>query len=624
MRILFVLYNDFACNSANHVAGLADALVEQGHECWVAVPFGEEKIHQRTQRRYGGVTFKEVLAGRVPYADGGEPDVVHYWTPREIVRRLREQCRRRFRCVVEVVHLEDNEEQLLVASFGLRIRELRALGTEELDRRVPRHLSHPLRYREFLGSANGVTVLMESLKEFVPKPVPTCTVWPAADEEFLAGLSVKGSMRDELKIPEDACVLVYTGNVHQANEAEVRSLYLAVAMLNREGHRTVLVRTGTDAVKFLGEDNSWISRHVISLGHVNRSDLPRLMAMADVLVQPGRPDVFNDYRFPSKLPEFFAAGRPVVLPATNIGLYVAHGRDAYVLPRCDATQIFDAVVALRSNPELSDRLARGARSFYEGHFSWRRSAERLAGFYERLRNRGRTEKRSGGAREPKETGGRLLFHHIPKCGGTSVRDVFARWFRLVHDYRPEDPQELELFKQRRPAAAALPTDVMICGHFEIDGVYLHQRYPELVRDRQTRIITFVREPLDLRISLYYFARRVGKVSSEVRLSDYLFREKNYLARRFPADAGNYLAILDRYFFIGLTERIQLSVDALASLLDKPSVRVPLLNQTLRDSEEVTASVMERFREANALDYLIYGDCVRRFEAALPRVCREPV
>ena len=51
---------------------------------------------------------------------------------------------------------------------------------------------------------------------------------------------------------------------------------------------------------------------------------PQLLVAADILVQPdGSPGPFNDYRFPSKLPDFFASGRPVVLPKTNIGLYLS-------------------------------------------------------------------------------------------------------------------------------------------------------------------------------------------------------------------------------------------------------------------------------------------------------------
>ena len=61
------------------------------------------------------------------------------------------------------------------------------------------------------------------------------------------------------------------------------------------------------------------------------------MALADFFVQPGVPDAFNDYRFPSKLPEFFAIGPSGTPPLrANLGLTLRHGIDAYVLDRADA------------------------------------------------------------------------------------------------------------------------------------------------------------------------------------------------------------------------------------------------------------------------------------------------
>jgi glycosyltransferase involved in cell wall biosynthesis len=71
----------------------------------------------------------------------------------------------------------------------------------------------------------------------------------------------------------------------------------------------------------------------------------------------------------------------VILPRTNLGTAVAHGRDAYVLDRADAAGIADAVRALRSDAELAARLARGAIEFADSHFSWSRSAAQLEGFY---------------------------------------------------------------------------------------------------------------------------------------------------------------------------------------------------------------------------------------------------
>jgi hypothetical protein len=116
----------------------------------------------------------------------------------------------------------------------------------------------------------------------------------------------------------------------------------------------------------------------------DRERLGRIVAEADVLVQPGRPDAFNDYRFPSKLPDFFASGKPVVLPRTNIGLVTRHGEDAYVLDNADGVAIAEAVAAIMSDGPLRARLASGARTFYERQPTWSIAARRLAALYERI------------------------------------------------------------------------------------------------------------------------------------------------------------------------------------------------------------------------------------------------
>jgi glycosyltransferase involved in cell wall biosynthesis len=123
---------------------------------------------------------------------------------------------------------------------------------------------------------------------------------------------------------------------------------------------------------------------VISLGQFRHHHLPALLALADFFVQPGWDDPFNHYRLPSKLPEFFALGRPVILPRTNLGEQVRHGVDAWVLDRADAAGIVGAVNALRADPALAARLGTGAADFAARHFSWSRSAAALASFYGQL------------------------------------------------------------------------------------------------------------------------------------------------------------------------------------------------------------------------------------------------
>ncbi|WP_415908487.1 glycosyltransferase [Oleiharenicola sp. Vm1] len=304
---------------------------------------------------------------------------MHAWTTRESVRRLAEELRQRQPCRL-VVHLEDNEQQLLAHALGRSPAEIEALPAAALDALVPPDLSHPRRSREFLAGADGVTLITARLRELAPAAARCLTLWPAADARYFYPRPTPGEFRRTLGFGPDMTVLFYHGNVHAANAVEVGELYTAVARLNEEGTPTTLIRAGLDTVAFPGAEAA--RAHVLALGQIlHHHHLPPLMALADIFVQPGVPDAFNDYRFPSKLPEFFALGRPVVLPRTNLGERVRHGVDAYVLARADADGIVSAVRALRADSALAARLATGAARFAEENFSWRRSAEALAKFY---------------------------------------------------------------------------------------------------------------------------------------------------------------------------------------------------------------------------------------------------
>lgn len=69
-------------------------------------------------------------------------------------------------------------------------------------------------------------------------------------------------------------MICYTGSVHKANAEEVRSLYLAIALLNQQGYNTFLVRTGYDGCEFLREDELWIKKYSVELGHIDYKEIP--------------------------------------------------------------------------------------------------------------------------------------------------------------------------------------------------------------------------------------------------------------------------------------------------------------------------------------------------------------
>lgn len=379
-NLLFILPGNFTANNALQVAALANELAAAGHHCVVTVPHDPETLRHHRSPAFRGVSFAKAESAQL-FPDGRGPDVIHAWTTRENVRVLATRLKAKFRSRL-FVQLEDNEQQILALTLGRPFAELAALPDADLERVVPADLSHPRRSRQFLESADGITVITDRLREFAPAGRPCITVWPAADARFFYPRPLPTQFRAAIDPAPGTTILFYHGNVHAANAAEMRELYSAVVNLNTGGDHVVLIRAGVDAVDFLGDLAARVRPHVIELGQIlHHWHLPPLMAMADIFVQPGGADAFNDYRFPSKLPEFFSIGRPVVLPRTNLGEAMRDGIDACVLERADAAGICAAVRRLRRDPALAAKLAAGATAFAAHHFSWRRSAAALAKFY---------------------------------------------------------------------------------------------------------------------------------------------------------------------------------------------------------------------------------------------------
>jgi len=251
-----------------------------------------------------------------------------------------------------------------------------------LDGLVPGSIIHPGRYRQFLAGASGITMVMDSLASFCPAGIPTETIWAGFQEDLPWNMPRDHECRRQLGIDDDESVVAYTGNVHKANWQEVASLYLAIALLHRNGVRIKLVRTGSDSVHPLkGAAARARSAYCIELGHIPRPSLPRVHSISDVLVQPGEPGPFNDFRFPSKLPEYLASGKPVLLPNTNIGRFLRDREECVYLSGGAPAQLASGLQSLLADPVLREKVGAGGRSFADRHLRPSQIAARLRDFY---------------------------------------------------------------------------------------------------------------------------------------------------------------------------------------------------------------------------------------------------
>jgi glycosyltransferase involved in cell wall biosynthesis len=379
MRVLFVYFGPFDVNSGIQAYHFGNELTDLGWEVTVAGRGDPARAKAVGEPRFECISHDQLDGKLRDMRRDPRETIVVGWTPRERVRLMTMDAVSRLG-VPYVIHLEDNEELLIESATGRSLTELQRLPLSQQDSLVPVDLIHPTHHREFLDGAAGVTVITEALNDFNLAERPHRVVRPGIDlDRFRPDLEAPS--RKEIGLDEDDFVLVYHGTIHYANQHEMMSLYLAVKLLQRRGRPVRLVRLGHS--EFGGADpRSFraLGDGVIELGPIPWREIPAYLALADAYVQPGPPDDFNRYRLPSKLPEFLAMGRPVILPHCNIGNDLRHGEDALLLEQGNALEIVARIEELLDDRELAGRLGDGARRFAAEQLSWQANAAGLADF----------------------------------------------------------------------------------------------------------------------------------------------------------------------------------------------------------------------------------------------------
>jgi glycosyltransferase involved in cell wall biosynthesis len=294
-------------------------LARQNISCIIAVPRIENGDNPQN-RSFQVCTYDDCTNKTLTFPNGKGPDIVHAWTPREHVRKFCQNLENKYNFKT-IIHLEDNEEYLTESALRKPCEELKTLTLEELDSIIPQNRFHPVRGWEWLKKAHGLTMIIATLHRFNPSGLPSTILQAPVDDRFFYPRPINHGLRERLNIPENHIVLCYTGDIRAPKKQEVLELYRAIELLNQQGFPTTLIRTGTNFLP-LDPDESRYKDFEKNLGWVSRHEVADIMAAADILIQPGWPGPFDDERLPAKLPEYFAMGRPIILPRTNLGLKV--------------------------------------------------------------------------------------------------------------------------------------------------------------------------------------------------------------------------------------------------------------------------------------------------------------
>jgi glycosyltransferase involved in cell wall biosynthesis len=106
-------------------------------------------------------------------------------------------------------------------------------------------------------------------------------------------------------------------------------------------------------------------------GWVEPSELPALLATADIALAPMNDTLINRARGLAKLLELMAAGLPIVTTAVGQAAeYIEHERSGLLVPPSDAAALARAALRLIGDAALRSRLGQGARERALHEYAW--------------------------------------------------------------------------------------------------------------------------------------------------------------------------------------------------------------------------------------------------------------
>ena len=179
--------------------------------------------------------------------------------------------------------------------------------------------------------------------------------------------------REKLGLDQNIQYLGYLGNIYQSDAT------LLCDSMNKLSNAATLIMIGSHKADM--DERLKKSGRLQETGHVSFADMLTYLSACDVLVLPLTDSVANRGRWPSKINDYLAVGRPVVSCAVGDLVDLFGQSDIGRTTPGESTEFAAAIDALLDDPQASEELGRNARQLAEENLSTNVVAERLETFY---------------------------------------------------------------------------------------------------------------------------------------------------------------------------------------------------------------------------------------------------
>lgn len=404
LRVLIVCAGHLEGSSEKHALAIAAELCRQGHYALVSLADGPPAETGEPGRGIPWVRAHRVSARGLRATDQEAarrfaPDVVHAFSSRVPVL----SAARGFAAATGAplsVHFEDDEWGLLSSLYAGRAPA--RLARKAASRVEPR--AWPLSTRRSLSwtarHADGLDALTPALAAEVQRRLerPCAAILPPSPPTppARAALALPPALRGRE-------LLVFAGSVTDATLPDTRIGIRATAELQRRGRRIAMAHAGAASARLALHELAAEARlehsTLHSYGYLEPAAYGALLAMADVLVQPGPPSDFNRLRLPSKLQSYLPSGTPTVTFAVGFGELLDDRAEVLKTHGAEPGELADRIAELLDDRVLAERVAAGGRSAARRLFDPERNVGELASHLREV-----ISSRSAGGRPPAAPG----------------------------------------------------------------------------------------------------------------------------------------------------------------------------------------------------------------------------
>lgn len=388
MRIVFVSYMDFSGPGVIHMFHFANGLVNKGHRVLFLLNGKKKTVSGMSEKPLFDIEEIRFQNGKLPQAflrrvERFKPDLIHLWTPRNTPAKVGLELKAKHD-VPLIIHYEDDEDILFEqAEHNL----FQKLSFTENSFYYPEKWVwiHPYTYFWINTYASYLTSISLAYARVLEEKwtIPVSLLIPGVDlDRFSPNCGKNNALINKLGL-DGKQVLIYGGSVVKFYEFQI--LLEAFAKISDRFPNLVVMQYGRNFMQ--GEVDTFLNEHdlhsrVQMIGQIHHHVVEKYLSLGDILVQPGQNTPFNLHRLPSKVPEYMAMGKPVIIFACGIGESFEHKKHAYKLTVGSSDELAGAISEILTDNHLSASLAEGSRKKAEEIFSWDRSVDNLVSIYQ--------------------------------------------------------------------------------------------------------------------------------------------------------------------------------------------------------------------------------------------------